>query len=175
MTVSSDNLSFSMNKDYPVYPATTPETAIQTQQSLTIQVDSTNGTLFYDMDAKSVTTMKDFSSVATSLPSKFVRVAARYQEDGSLVAVRVWASSTFNTVWLSPEGHVLHVNSTTDVMVMQDENGADFRSPSIPIPSSSSASRRMRWLMPLRSQPAQASSPQRIWSADSKCTSAWSM
>ena len=123
MTVSGDNLSFTMNKDYPAYPATTPETAIQTQQSLTIQVDSTNGTLFYDMDAKTVTTMKDFSSVASSLPNKFVRVAARYQDDGTLVAVRVWASSAFNTVWLSPEGHVLHVNSTTDVMVVQNENG----------------------------------------------------
>jgi hypothetical protein len=123
MTVSGENLSFTMNKDYPVYPATTPETAVQTQQSLTIQVDSTNGTLFYDMDAKTETTMKDFSSVASSLLNKFVRVAARYQDDGTLVAVRVWASSAFNTVWLSPEGHVLHVNSTTDVMVVQDENG----------------------------------------------------
>jgi hypothetical protein len=38
---------------------------------------------------------------------KFVRVAARYQADGTLVATRVWASSQFNSVWVAPEGHVL--------------------------------------------------------------------
>jgi hypothetical protein len=52
-----------------------------------------------------------------------VRVAARYQEDGSLVATRIWASSQFNSVWLSPEGHVLHVNTNTDVMTVQNESG----------------------------------------------------
>jgi Domain of unknown function (DUF4382) len=123
MTVSSDNTSFTMNKDYPVYPTTNPETAVQTSQTLTIQADSTNGTLFYDMDAKTVTSIKDFSSVASSLPNKFVRVAARYQDNGTLVAVRAWASSAFNTVWISPEGHVLHVSSSTDVMVVQNEDG----------------------------------------------------
>lgn len=123
MTVSSDNASINIDKDYAVYPPTNPETAVQTSQSLPIQVDGTNGTLFYDMDAKTVTTMKDFSTVASSLPIKFVRVATRYQEDGTLVAVRIWASSSFNTVWISPEGHVLHVNSSTDVMVVQDEDG----------------------------------------------------
>ena len=122
--VSLDKTSITINKDYPVYPATTRETAVQTSQALTILADSTNGTLFYDMDAKSVSTIKDFSSVSGSLSNKFVRVAARYQEDGSLAAVRIWASSSFNTVWISPEGHVLHVNATTDVMVVQNENGA---------------------------------------------------
>jgi hypothetical protein len=122
-TVSMDNTSISIFKDYPVYPATNPEMAIQSSQSLTIPADSANGTLFYDMDAKTVATIKDFSSVSGSLGGKFVRVAARFQQDGTLVAVRIWASSSFNTVWLSPEGHVLHVNSTTDVMVVQNEDG----------------------------------------------------
>ena len=122
-SVSSDNTSITIAKDYPVYPATNPETAIQSSQGLTILADSTNGTLFYDMDAKTVATIKDFSSVAGSLSGKFVRIAARYQENGTLVAVRIWASSTFNTVWISPEGHVLHVNSSTDVMVVENENG----------------------------------------------------
>jgi Domain of unknown function (DUF4382) len=122
-SVSSDNTSISIFKDYPVYPATNPETAVQSSQSLTILADSQNGTLFYDMDAKSVTTLKNFSSVGGSIGGKFVRIAARYQQDGTLVAVRIWASSSFNTVWISPEGHVLHVNATTDVMVVQNEDG----------------------------------------------------
>ena len=114
--------SITINKDYPVYPATNPETAIQSSQSLTILADATNGTLLYDMDAKTVTAVKDFSN-SSSLSGKFVRIAARYQQDGTLVAVRIWASSTFTPVWLNPEGHVLHVNSTTDVMVVQGEDG----------------------------------------------------
>lgn len=96
--VASDNSSITITKDYPVYPVSTPESAVQSSQNLTINVDSTNGTLFYDMDAKSVTTLKNFSSVASSLNGKFVRIAARYQQNGTLVAVRIWASSTFNTV-----------------------------------------------------------------------------
>jgi len=52
-----------------------------------------------------------------------VRVAARYQQDGTLVAVRVWASSQFSKVWLSPEGHVLHVDTTSDVITVADEDG----------------------------------------------------
>jgi hypothetical protein len=122
-SVSSDNTSIMITKDYPVYPPTNPETAIQSSQSLTILADSANGTLFYDMDAKTVATIKDFSSVSGTLGGKFVRVAARYQENGTLVAVRVWASSTFNTVWISPEGHVVHVNPITNVMVVENEDG----------------------------------------------------
>src|SRR6266478_5294673 len=122
-SVATDNTSMTMIKDYPVYPATNPETAVQSSQSLTILADSTSGTLFYDLDAKTVATIRDFSSLAGSLGGKFVRVAARYQDNGTLVAVRIWTSSTFNTVWTGPEGHVLHVNSTTDVMVVENENG----------------------------------------------------
>ena len=44
---------------------------------------------------------------STAPAADYVRIAARYQENGTLVAVRVWASSNFNTVWVSPEGHVL--------------------------------------------------------------------
>jgi hypothetical protein len=65
----------------------------------------------------------NFSTVATTLDGKFVRVAARYQPDGTLVAVRVWASTLFNSVWLSPEGHVLHVNTTTGVLTVENELG----------------------------------------------------
>jgi len=40
------------------------------------------------------------------------------------VATRIWASTEFNKVWLSPEGHVLHVNTSTDVIDVTAETGA---------------------------------------------------
>jgi hypothetical protein len=121
--VAFDHTSITITKDFPVEPPTNPETAVATSQSLTILADATNGTIFYDLDAKTTVTIKDFSTVAAGFPGRFVRVAARYQSDGSLVAVRIWAANTFNSVWLSPEGHVLHVNTTTDVIVVQNELG----------------------------------------------------
>ena len=121
--VSSDNLSLTMDKDYAVYPPTNPETEITSSQTLNITVDSANGTLFYDLDAKTHATLRDFGSLASSLVGKYVRVAARYQVDGSLVAVRIWASSSFNSVWVSPEGHLLHVNTNTNTLVVENELG----------------------------------------------------
>jgi len=121
--VSSDNITLTFNKDYPVYPPTNPETAITTSQALSVLADSTNGTLYYDVDAKTRTTIHDFSSIASTIAGKYIRVAARYQEDGTLVAVRLWASSSFNSVWISPEGHVLHVDTSTSTLVVQNELG----------------------------------------------------
>ena len=123
-SVASDGKSLTITKDFPVLPVTNPETAIASTQSLQIFADATHGTIFYDLDAKTRTVVKDFTAEAMSLPNKFVRIAARYQVDGTLVAVRVWASSQFSTVWLSPEGHVLHVDTTTDVITVADESGA---------------------------------------------------
>src|SRR6202789_355493 len=120
--IASDNSSITITKEFPTEPVVTPETAVAGAQSLQILADSTNGTIFYDVDAKTRTVIKDFSSEA-SINGKYVRVAARYQEDGSVVATRIWASSQFNSVWLSPEGHVLHVNTNTDVMTVQNESG----------------------------------------------------
>src|SRR5213078_5030522 len=102
---------------------TNPETAVGSSLTLQIYADATNGTIFYDVDAKTRTVVKDFSAGATTLPGKYVRVAARYQSDGTLIAVRVWASSTFANVWLSPEGHVLHVDTTTDLITVANESG----------------------------------------------------
>jgi hypothetical protein len=122
-SVSTDNTSITISKDFPVEPPTNPETEITSSQSLQILADATNGTLFYDVDAKTSATIKDFSTVASTLGGKFVRIAARYQNDGTLVAVRIWASSAFNSVWISPEGHVLHVNDTTDIVTVANELG----------------------------------------------------
>ncbi len=121
--VASDNKSFTISKDFPVLPVTNPETAVAGNQTLQIYADATNGTIFYDVDAGTRTVVKDFSGEATSLPGKFVRVAARYQTDGTLTAVRVWASSEFSKVWLSPEGHVQHVDTTTDIITVANESG----------------------------------------------------
>ena len=122
-SVAADNTSITITKDYPVIPVQTPETAVASALSLTILADANNGTLFYDVDAKTVTTIKDFSAESSGLSGKYVRVAARYQEDGTLVATRIWASSTFSSVWLSPEGHVLKVDATNDVIVVDNESG----------------------------------------------------
>ncbi len=121
--VSSDNSSITINREHPTEPPVNPETAVSGSQSLQILADSTNGTIFYDLDAKTTTTIHSFSAEAPTIVGKQVRVAARYQSNGTLVAVRIWSSSTFNNVWVSPEGHVLHVNTSTDVITVQNELG----------------------------------------------------
>jgi hypothetical protein len=121
-TVASDNSSITVTKEFPTIPAVSPETAITTTQSLQILADAANGTIFYDVDANTSTVIKDFSAEST-LPGKSVRIAARYQEDGTLVATRIWASSQFNNVWLSPEGHVLHVDTNNNIVTVTNESG----------------------------------------------------
>jgi hypothetical protein len=122
-TVAQGNASITVFKDYPVYPPTNPETAVESNQQFTINADGTDGTIFYDVDAHTSAVIKDFSSVATTLPNKFIRTTLRFQPDGTLVAVRIWASTNFGNLWVSPEGHVLHVNTTSDVMTILNESG----------------------------------------------------
>lgn len=114
--------AFTMLRDFPLVPASNPEGEITSTTQLTINVDSSNGTILYDVDNKDARTVVN-SGFPSTLDGKFVRVAARYQEDGSLTAVRVWYSSTFANVWLSPEGHVLSVDDTTGVLTVEDEDG----------------------------------------------------
>ena len=114
--------SFTMLRDFPIVPASNPEGEITSTTQLTINVDATNGTILYDVDnqdARSVTN----TTFPSALSGEFVRVAARYEEDGSLTAVRVWYSSTFAKVWLSPEGHVSNVDDATGVMTVENEDG----------------------------------------------------
>jgi len=123
-SVSPDNTTLFFVKDFPVYPPTNPETEITSTQALSVLADSANGTLYYDVDAKTPpTTITDFSTIASTIGGKYIRVAARYQVDGSLVAVRLWASSSFNSLWISPEGHVLHVNTANNTLVVENELG----------------------------------------------------
>jgi hypothetical protein len=111
-TVASGSIT--INKDYPTYPIVNPETAVETSQSLTINVDSTNGTLYYDVDNQNgPTKVTNFSDLTGLTTGAYVRIQARYQEDGTLTATRVWASSSFNNIWVSPEGHVLDVGTSS--------------------------------------------------------------
>jgi hypothetical protein len=121
VSISSDNSSITVNRAFPEEPPVNPEQAIPTSKNLTILADKANGTLFYDMDAHTHSRITDFSSVASDLTGKFLRITARFQVDGSLVAVRIWVSSSFNTVWLSPEGHVRHVLSSS--LIVDNEDG----------------------------------------------------
>ena len=122
--VASDGSSITLTKVLPTLPAVNPQMPVSTAQSLTIQADATHGTIFYDVDAGTKTTIDSFSPQASSLVGRYVRLTARYQENGALVAVRVWASTDFNKLWLSPEGHVLHVNAGTDTIVVDNGAGA---------------------------------------------------
>ncbi len=144
-SVSSDNSTLFFFKDFPVYPPTNPETEITSTIALSVLADKTNGTLFYDLDAKTHATLNDFSTIASTIGGRFIRVAARYQVDGSLVAVRLWASNSFNSVWISPEGHVLHVNTTSNTLVVENELG-------LPVPVSIGANTMFYFRTPYKAQ-----------------------
>ena len=118
--------SFTMLRDFPMVPASNPEGEVTSNTQLTINVDSTNGTILYDVDNGNARTVVN-SAFPSALANAYVRVAARYQQDGSLTAVRVWYSSTFAKVWLSPEGHVLSVDDTAGTMTVENEDGAPVR------------------------------------------------
>lgn len=123
-SISTDNTTLTYSKELPTTPVATPETGVDTGVAVKVLADATNGTLVYDIDSKKESTVKDFSSVSSALAAgRFVRVATRYQQNGTLVATRLWISSTFNTVWISPEGHVLRVNNNGADLVIADESG----------------------------------------------------
>jgi hypothetical protein len=125
--VSADNTSVAVTRVIPVRPLTSPETATtDSTAAISILADAANGTLFYDLDnttSSAPVTVKDFSTLGSTLPNLYLRVAARYQQNGTLVATRIYASKTFDTVWKNPEGHVLHVNTTNNVMDVTTEDG----------------------------------------------------
>ncbi len=124
-SVKPDNTSITINRAFPMIPVTSPETAtVDASNTLTILADATNGTLFTNLDTSPTpTSITSFSTVASQLPNMFVRIAARYQQNGTLVATRIIASSSFDKVWQNPEGHVLHVNTTNNTMWVTTEDG----------------------------------------------------
>ena len=103
-------------------------TPVDTGKAATFSLDSTNGTLFYDLDnSANNATIKDFSSAtvvaALQKTGEYVRIAARYQQDGTLVATRIYASTSFNKVFVSPEGHVTHTNQAGTSIVVDNADG----------------------------------------------------
>jgi hypothetical protein len=125
-TVASDGSSLTIDRAFPVHPITSPETATVGTTALPILPDAANGTLVYNLDGTTPdtpVTVTSFQSLISTLPTQYVRIAARYQQNGTLVATRIYSSATFNTVWKNPEGHVLHVNTNTDVMHVTTEDG----------------------------------------------------
>jgi Domain of unknown function (DUF4382)/Domain of unknown function (DUF5666) len=122
-SVAADGSSVMVNKDYPLLPIVSPETAITANQSLTIQVDATNGTLFYDLDTGTRSTVTNLAGVTGLTSGEFLRIAARYQQNGTLTATRIWASSNFNNVYLSPEGHVQDVDPSAGTFTVLNEAG----------------------------------------------------
>jgi len=129
--VASDGSSLTVNRAFRAWPIQSPETAVVTQQSLTIGVDSQNGTLFYDVDTKSgPTRVTSFANLAGLTANAYVRIQARYQQNGTLTATRVWVANAFNGVWVSPEGHVLDVDanpSGTSSITVTNEAGLPVR------------------------------------------------
>ena len=121
-SISSDSSSITVTREFPTEPAVNPETAVAGSQSLAISADSVNGTILYDLDAKTRTVIDNFSG-QSALLNRYARIAARYQENGTLVATRIYVSSEFNNVWVSPEGHVLHVNTASDMVTVENESG----------------------------------------------------
>lgn len=121
--VNGVDTSITVTRVFPVEPPVNPEQDVTSSQNLNIFADANNGTLFYDMDAGTKSTITNFNNVAASLTGKFLRIAARYQSDGSLIAVRIWTSSSFNRVWISPEGHVRHVLISSSALVVDNEDG----------------------------------------------------
>ena len=121
--VAGDGSSITITKELPTLPVITPEAPVSTGTTLEILPDSVNGTLLYDIDAGTRTTVTSFSAAAATLMGRDVRLSARYQENGSLVAVRIWVSSDFNKLWLSPEGHVLHVDAASGTLSVESAAG----------------------------------------------------
>lgn len=121
--VSADGKSIALTRDYPTEPVVTPETAVSTPDLLTVLADSGNGTEFDDIDAGTSMTVSNFAALAGLTPGRFLRVSARYQSDGSLVATRIWAGDTFSSVWSGPEGHVTQVDAADGTLKVEDGSG----------------------------------------------------
>jgi len=120
--------SLTLTREFPTLPIVTPkETATPTPQVLQLGTEPDGSTLFYDMDGQQPIIPTTGTSFPASFLGRHIRAAARYQPDGTLVVVRMWASADFNNVWVSPEGHVARVTIGTGQssyqIAVEAENG----------------------------------------------------
>ena len=114
-----------------VAPTATPNTfTVHTlhDADVTYTVDSTNKTLFYNLDTTPVA-----ANASAALPADltvsattplYARVTSRLQNDGSLWAVRVWYSATEAKLpkW-APEGHVTKVDAANGFLWVLNDAG----------------------------------------------------
>ena len=114
-----------------VAPTATPNTfTVHTVNNADVvyNVDSTNKTLFYNLDATPVA-----ANASAALPADltvsattplYARVTSRLQNDGSLWAVRVWYSATEAKLpkW-APEGHVTKVDAANGFLWVLNDAG----------------------------------------------------
>lgn len=120
---ATDGRSITIGQDFPTHPVATPETAVSTSQRLTLLADSGNGTQFNDLDAGTSVTVSSFAALAGLEAGRYLRISARYQPDGSLVASQIWASGDFSNVWAGPEGHVTQVDAGAGTLAVEDAAG----------------------------------------------------
>lgn len=93
--------------------------ATEHRGSRTVDVDGTNGTIFYDLDAGTITPVTSTTVPSGLSTGKFARIAARYQGSGSLTAVRVFYSADADKLRRhSPEGHVVAVDPVANTMTV---------------------------------------------------------
>jgi hypothetical protein len=82
-----------------------------------VAVDTTNGSLFYDLDQSPITPVPSTTVPAGLTAGKYVRIASRFQGAGQLTAVRVWYTADKAKLHrFSPEGHVVAVDTVAHTM-----------------------------------------------------------
>jgi len=95
------------------------------RQDLAINVDqNAGGTLFYDLDAIPVSRVFSTALPAAMSVGRYAKVQTRFQNDGSLTAVRVWLSwDPAKLPNFMPEGHVVGVDTTGDFLMVLNAQG----------------------------------------------------
>lgn len=95
---------------------------------LTLKVDATNKTLFYDLDATPVNPVASTTVPAGLTVNKYAKVTARYQDDGSQWAARVWYSADASKLptW-TPEGHVVKVDALNKAITVLSDTGTPMK------------------------------------------------
>lgn len=90
-------------------------------KDVTLLTDTANQTLFYDLDAAPGASAASAMVPAGLTAGKFAKAAARFQNDGSLTAVRVWFSADAAKLDRgTPEGHLVRVEPAAIRVLTED-------------------------------------------------------
>jgi len=91
---------------------------------LTLFADNVNDTLFYNLDQSTVTVNPSKTIPSDLVKNDWVKVTARFQDDGSLWLVRVWYSADESKLpTYTPEGHVVRVNTANGTLTVLNDQG----------------------------------------------------